>query len=160
MPDGIPPTETTAPELAAENADNRLLRHVRRNLVLWSGGTTLLILVALAVALYVAAAGSLAASGIDQLEARMSAAKGERPDPEDRTPYGFILGGGSTYAMLIDPHGNPVVGPREQGPPPGLPYEPGVAAAAASGKDIRTGEIGRRPSGPVPVRTLTETVEV
>ena len=160
MPDGILPTETTAPELAAETADSRLFRHVRRNLVLWSGGTTLLILVALAVALYVAAAGSLARSGIDQLEARMSLAKGERPDPDDRTPYGFILGGGSTYALLIDPNGDLVVGPREQRPPVGLPYEPGVSAAATSGKSIQTGEIGRPPSGPVPVRILTETVDV
>ena len=70
MPDGIPPpTETTAPELAAETADSRLLRRVRRNLVLWSGGTTLLVLVALAAALYFAAASSLASAGVDQLEA-------------------------------------------------------------------------------------------
>ena len=43
MPDGIqPPRDTTAPELAAETADGALIRRVRRNLVLWSGGTTLL----------------------------------------------------------------------------------------------------------------------
>ena len=48
MPDGIlTPTETTAPELAADTADSRLVRHVRRNLVLWSGGTTLVILLVL-----------------------------------------------------------------------------------------------------------------
>ena len=87
MPDGIlPRTETTAPELAAETADNRLLRHVRRNLVLWSGGTTLLILVAvLASALYLAAASSLATSGIQQLDARMGLLRGQRPDPDDTT---------------------------------------------------------------------------
>ena len=55
MPDPIPsPPQATAPELAAEATDGRLIRNVRRNLVLWSGGTTLLILVALAVALYAA----------------------------------------------------------------------------------------------------------
>jgi len=54
MPDGILPTETTAPELAAETADSRMVQHVRRNLVLWSGGTTLVILLILAAALYVA----------------------------------------------------------------------------------------------------------
>ena len=48
MPDGILPTETTAPELAAETADNRMVQHVRRNLVLWSAGTTLVILLILA----------------------------------------------------------------------------------------------------------------
>ena len=68
MPDGILPTETTAPELAAETADSRLVRHVRRNLVLWSGGTTLVILLVLAAALYVAVAGSLASSATAQLE--------------------------------------------------------------------------------------------
>ena len=65
MPDGIAsPPQTTAPELAAEATDGRLIRNVRRNLVLWSGGTTLLILLALAVALYAAVAGSLASSGV------------------------------------------------------------------------------------------------
>ena len=54
MPDGILPTETTAPELAAETADSRMVQHVRRNLVLWSAGTTLVILLILAAALYVA----------------------------------------------------------------------------------------------------------
>ena len=55
MPDGIAtPTESTAPELAADAADGRLIRNVRRNLVLWSGGTTLLVLVVLAIALYAA----------------------------------------------------------------------------------------------------------
>ena len=82
MPDGIlPPTETSAPELAAEAADARLLRHVRRNLVLWSGGTTLLVLLALAVALYVAVAGSLANAGIAQLDARMATIKRRAPGP-------------------------------------------------------------------------------
>src|SRR3954449_10228957 len=159
MPDGIlTPTETTSPELAADTADSRLLRHVRRNLVLWSGGTTLLILVALAAALYFAAASSLASAGVDQLEQRMSQAKGERPDPDDRSPYGFVFGGGATYAMILDPVGNVVLGPREQRPPPGLPYEPGVQAAAGTGKDITTANVGI--SNPVPVRILTETVEV
>src|SRR4051795_11615341 len=100
MPDGIlTPTETTSPELAADTADSRLLRHGRRNLVLWSGGSTLLILVALAAALYFAAASSPASAGVDQLEQRMSQAKGELPDPADRSPYGFVFGGGATYGM-------------------------------------------------------------
>ena len=158
MPDGIlPPTETTAPELAAETADSAMIRHVRRNLVLWSGGTTLLILITLAIALYLAAASSLASAGISQLDARMGMIRGERPDPDDDSRYGYIFGGGGsgTYAMILDPDGNPILGPRDQPPPPGLPYEPGVEAAAATGKDIQTTQIGR-----TPVRILTETVEV
>jgi signal transduction histidine kinase len=158
MPDGIlPPTETSAPELAAETADSRLLRHVRRNLVLWSGGTTLLILIALAIALYVAAAGSLENAGITQLDARMSTIKGERPDPEDTTRYGFIFGGGGsgTYAMILGPDGQPVLSPRDPPVPAGLPYEPGVQAASTSGRDIQTTVIGG-----TPIRVLSETVVV
>jgi two-component system, OmpR family, sensor histidine kinase CiaH len=158
MPDGIvPPTESTAPELAAETADSAMVRHVRRNLVLWSGGTTLLILVALAVALYLAAASSLASAGIAQLDSRMSTIRGERPDPDDTTRYGYIFGGGGsgTYAMILGPDGVPIVGPRDPRPPSGLPYEPGVGAAATTGRDIRTTELAK-----TPVRILTETVNV
>lgn len=161
MPDeNLPPTETAAPsgpELAAEAADSAMIRHVRRNLVLWSGGTTLLILVALAAALYLAAASSLASAGIAQLDARMAIIGGQRPDPEDTTRYGFIFGGGGsgTYALILDPDGNPVLGPRDQRPPRGLPYEAGVTAAATTGHDIQTTVVGE-----TPVRILTQTVEV
>jgi signal transduction histidine kinase len=158
MPDGIlPRTETTEPELAAAATDGRLIREVRRNLVLWSGGTTLIILLGLAVALYGAVAGSLASSGITQLEARMSQIRGEKPDPEDESRYGFIFGGGGsgTYALIVGPNGNEVAGPRAPRPPAGLPYVEGVAAAATSGRDVRTASIDG-----TPVRILTETVAV
>ena len=158
MPDGIlPPTDTTAPEQAAEATDGRLIRHVRRNLVLWSGGTTLVVLVALAVALYAAVAGSLATSGIAQLDARMTQIQGGRPDPADETRYGFIFGGGGsgTYALVVGPDGNVISGPRVPGPPPGLPYQDGVDAAATSGRDLRTASLDG-----TPVRILTETVKV
>ncbi len=159
MPDGIAsPTETTAPELAAEVTDGRLIRHVRRNLVLWSGGTTLLVLLALAVALYAAVAGSLESSGISQLDSRMALIRGDRPDPADTSRYGFIFGGGGsgTYALIIGPDGTVVSGPRgPQAQPPGLPYAAGVTAAASSGRDVRTGSIAS-----TPVRILTQTVAV
>jgi signal transduction histidine kinase len=159
MPDGIAnPPETTAPELAAEASDGRLIRHVRRNLVLWSGGTTLVVLLALAVALYVAVAGSLESSGISQLDARMGLIRGERPDPADVTRYGFIFGGGGsgTYGLIIAPDGSVITGPRGVGPPPpGLPYTNAVTAAAATGRDVRTATIAS-----TPVRILTETVVV
>ena len=159
MPDGIAsPPEATAPELAAEAIDGRLIRHVRRNLVLWSGGTTLLVLLALAVALYAAVAGSLASSGISQLDARMALIRGDRPDPADASRYGFIFGGGGsgTYALIIGPDGTVVNGPRgPQAQPPGLPYTTGVTAAASSGRDVRTATIAS-----TPVRILTQTVAV
>ena len=153
----LPATGTTAPDVAAQAADSQLLRGVRRNLVLWSGGTTLLILLVLAAALYAATAGSLAQAGIEQLEARMSLARGERPDPDDESRYGFAFGGGAsgTYGMIIGPGGGVIVGPRGQRPPPGLPYGPGLEAAATKGRDMQTTQIG-----PTPVRILTETVDV
>jgi signal transduction histidine kinase len=162
MPDGIqPPPDATAPELAAETADGALIRRVRRNLVLWSGGTTLLILVALAIALYVAAATSLANAGIAQLDARMAQIQGVQPDPDDSNRYGYIFGGGGsgTFAMILDPSGTPVFGPSGPGGriPPGLPYDDGVTAAAAAteGRDIRTTSLQN-----TPVRILTQTVDV
>jgi two-component system, OmpR family, sensor histidine kinase CiaH len=157
MPDGIKPaSETTAPELAADTTDGQLVRHVRRNLVLWSGGTTLVILIALAVALYAAVAGSLANAGIAQLEARMGQARGERPDPQDTSRYGYIFGGGGsgTYALAIGPDGT-VLNDRGPKPPPDLPYQDAVAAAAGTGRDVRIASLGG-----TPVRILTETVEV
>src|SRR4029078_892805 len=108
MPDGILPTEPPAPELAAETADNRMVQHVRRNLVLWSAGTTLVILLILAAALYLAVASSLASraapvslarSATAQLDTRFDQVKssltGQRPAPgDDNGPYGFLFGGG------------------------------------------------------------------
>ena len=76
MPDGILPAETTAPELAAETADSRLLRHVRRNLVLWSGGTTLVILLVLAAALYVAGRAVTYDDAVEQAKAAIDAGAG------------------------------------------------------------------------------------
>ena len=149
--------ETTEPELATETHDSALLRRVRRNLVLWSSGTTLLILVALAVALYVAAAGSLSRSGVEQLDARMAAIKGEQPDPDDSSRYGFTFGGGGsgTYALILDAKGVAVAGSRDDPQPPGLPFAPGVVAAAAGGRDIETTVLAE-----TPVRILTENIAV
>jgi signal transduction histidine kinase len=142
---------------AADAADARLVRRVRWRLVAWSGGTTLLVLLILGAALYAAVAGSLASSGIAQLDARMGLIRGERPDPADESRYGFIFGGGGsgTYALIVAPNGTVVTGPGTPHPPPGLPYEDGLAAAAGSGRDVRTTSIEG-----TPVRILTETVPV
>ncbi len=158
MPDGVlPATGTTAPDLAAESTDSQLLRGVRRNLVLWSGGTTLLILLVLAATLYGAVAASLASVGIQQLDARMDQIRGGRLSLADNAPFGFTFGGrdSGTYALIVGPGGRVVSGPRLQRPPPGLPFESGLVAAAISGRDVRTASLGG-----TPVRILTETVEV
>jgi len=159
MPDGTQdPDERTEVERAADDADAALVRRVRRNLVLWSGATTLVILVALAAALYLAAASSLASSGASQLDARMtgitSLATGQRPRPnDDDDPYGFIFGQGSgTFALILDSDGNPIQRPNFR-VPPGLPDQGSVVAAQGSGRDLRTGTI----SG-TPIRVLTEQI--
>ncbi len=172
MPDGIlPPTATTEPELAADTSEGRLVRHVRRNLVLWSGGTTLLVLLVLGVALYVAVASSLANSATGQLDSRFaqvrSSLTGQQPDPDDTGPYGFIFGGGGsgTIALAVDGSGN-VLAPRGFHVPPGLPDMAGVASARAKGRDVRTTSLtspGYGPNGAettvsTPVRILTENV--
>jgi signal transduction histidine kinase len=174
MPDGIlPPIETTEPELAAETTDNGLVRHVRRNLVLWSGGTTLLVLLVLAVALYVAVASSLASSATSQLDTRFdqvrSSLTGQRPEPDDTGPYGFIFGGGGsgTIALAVD-QGDNILGPRGFHLPQGLPDMDGVAAARTHGRDVRTTSVTTPGFGPggapttvsTPVRILTENVDL
>jgi two-component system sensor histidine kinase CiaH len=156
MPDGIlPPTDTTAPELAAETADSRLLRHVRRNLVLWSGGTTLVVLLILGIALYVAVASSLSTAGLHQLEDGMDVPKavltGQRPDPGDSSPYGFQFGS-PTFAFALDDQDRVIGGPRDFHLPQGLPNTDAVALSRSTGQDLRTASVGT-----IPVRILTQT---
>ncbi len=173
MPDGIlPPTQTTAPELVAEVSEGRMVRHVRRNLVLWSGGTTLVILLLLALALYVAVASSLASTATSQLDTRFDQVKssltGQRPDSDDQGPYGFLFGGGGggTIALAVDDADN-VLSPRGFHVPAGLPDMDAVAAARAHGRDIRTRSLSAPGFGPggaqttvqTPVRILTDDVQ-
>jgi signal transduction histidine kinase len=156
MPDGVlQPTGTTAPEQAAEATDARLIRRVRRNLVLFSGATTLVVLLLLGVALYLAVAGSLANSGVAQLQEGMAVPRavltGQRPDPGDESPYGFQFGS-PTFAFAIDEDDRVVGGPRDLHLPPGLPNDDAVAASRRTGQDLRTATVNK-----TPVRILTET---
>ena len=173
MPDGIVPTESTAPELAAETADSRMVRTVRNHLVLWSGGTTLVILLVLAAALYVAVAGSLASSATAQLDSRFDQVEsdltGSRPGPPDDGPYGFLFGGGGggTIALAVDQQ-DTVLTQRGFRLPDGLPDMEAVAAARAhGGRDVRTASLTSQAFGrggsqtliETPVRILTENVQ-
>jgi signal transduction histidine kinase len=157
MPDGpSSPVDLEGQEAPALAADARLLQRVWRNLILWSGGTTLVVLLALSAVLYAAVAGSLASTGIGHLEARFARETGQRPTPDEDSGLGFIFGGDTsgTYALALDAAGNPVLRPGAH-LPPGFPYEPGVAAAANGGRDIQTADIGG-----TPVRVLTQNVVV
>ena len=152
MPDGGPAGLREDPiEQRAAAADARLVRDVRWRLVAWSGGTTLLILVALATALYAVTARSLEQSALVELGDRAEqvrdfmARPGRRPND---APTSFALGG-DTFAILVPANGSPV-GPRNYELPPGLPDQASLTAAEAGGRDLRNSEI----SG-IPVRILT-----
>jgi signal transduction histidine kinase len=152
MPDGRPTGSLEDPiEQRAAASDAQLVRAVRWRLVAWSGGTTLLILMALAVALYAATARSLEQSALAELGDRAAqvlefmAGPGRRPND---APTSFALGR-DTFAILVRTNGQPV-GPRNFDLPEGLPDQAALTAAEASGRDLRTSEI----SG-IPVRILT-----
>ena len=124
--------------------------------MLWSGLTTLVVLVVLGVVLYVAVERSLASSGLAQLDARMAVITGQPPDTDDLTPYGFSFGGpgSGTFSLILGPDGQPVGPGPDSRMPPGLPEASAVAAAASSGRDVRTTEIRG-----TPVRILTQTAQ-
>lgn len=151
-----------AVEHAAAEADARLVRGVRLRLVAWSGGSTLLVLLALGIALYVSVASSLQSTAIANLDQRAgdiaAFVRGERPDAD--SPVDIIFGGGgSTFAILIAPDGT-AVGPRQFGIPDGLPDAAAAEAAGRVGRDVRLATITVRSirgsrAVAVPVRQLT-----
>ena len=141
MPDGVPPevaAGSTQPEVTPDEA--RLLRRVRINLALWSGGITLAVLLVLGTVLYVAVDRSLTASSTAQLVAQANQLTG-RPDPNILPSGGFSFGGpgSGTFQLVVDDNGDPVVPGRV---PEGLPVLASLEAAKASGRrDIRSATI-------------------
>lgn len=155
MPDGARAGVAAAGhEDEAVAADARLVRGVRLRLVAWSGLTTLLVLLVLGAALYVAAARTLEARGLAQLEERATTVRPVRPDRAN-SGLGFMFGGGSsgTFAVVVDEDGSPI-GRREFRIPQGIPVMPSVAAARENGRDVRLAEVGA-----TPVRVRTERIE-
>jgi signal transduction histidine kinase len=147
-------------EIEASGADAQLIRSVRWRLVVWSGGTTLLILLVLAVALYASVANALASTALAQLDDRAQsiedAIEGTRPEPPS-TEIGFGGSGAGTFALLVDPHGA-VAGPRDFRVPPGLPDNGSLTSARQSGRDLRNLTLnvaGPTGTASVPVRVLT-----
>ncbi|MGH2408687.1 MAG: sensor histidine kinase, partial [Candidatus Limnocylindrales bacterium] len=147
-PAGAAPADAPSPDVV-------LVRNVRRRLVVWSGGTTLLVLIALGVAIYVSVAGSLAATATAQLETRAGFLRDfieQRRTEPGGPPTGLTFGGGSsgTFALIVAPDGS-LVG--SQGPQlAGLPDTDGLAAARAGSRDIRLATVER-----TPVRIWSET---
>jgi signal transduction histidine kinase len=141
-------------EQQAQKADARLVRAVRWRLVLFSGGATLVVLVLLGIALYVAVANSLAATSQRVLEERVSTVLERRPGPGS-PPLEFLLQGDAsgTFGFLIDPDGD-VIPPRNFDPPPGLPDEESATAARLQRRDMR-----ELTAGTVPVRVLSQAAQ-
>lgn len=160
MADGhrVDPRDGDAAEQATLADEAHLLRRVRLRLVAWSGVSTLVVLLVLAVALYAVVANSLASAGTALLTARVDPLvqflEGGRPE---RPAEGFMFGGGSsgTFAMLLDQDGTPLMGRRELAIPDGLPDLAGVEAAGAApgARDIREAAVVG-----TPVRVLTQRV--
>jgi signal transduction histidine kinase len=157
-----PAPDPTAVRETAEDA--RLVRDVRRRLVAWSGGSTLVVLVVLGAALYAAVANTLAAASVEQLAGRadpvVSLLQGQRPDPDAEPGFGFLPGRGNTFLFAFDNRGSSVQLSRE----PvvvlaGLPQRDGLEAArqAADGRNVWVGDL-QILSADVPVRILTQRI--
>jgi signal transduction histidine kinase len=154
-----PPSATEAPppvrpidtaEAGAHEADARLVRGVRWRLVAWSGGSTLLVLVLLGIALYGAVANTLAAASMGQLSGRID-------PPGD---FGFQPGRGNTFLFAFDNQGRAVQLGREPVVVlPGLPQPDSIQAArvSADGRDVWTGKVDLGTTD-VPVRILTQRI--
>ena len=154
------PLEVAGP--SESESDARLVRGVRWRLVAWSGGSTLLVLLALGIALYLSVASSLEATGVADLNRRavdiQSFGRGPGGPRGGDAPIEPIFGGGGTFAILITPDGT-AIGPRTIEVPDGLPDGTAATVAARAGRDVRTSIITVRSPGnrttDVPVRQLT-----
>ncbi len=133
-----------------------LLRRTRLRLLAWSGGITLVILIALGVAVYAAVANMLDANLTTPLEHRAQdiAALVQRSGFPGRPQVGIAFGGaaGGTIAFVVGPGGS-VQGATGLELPQGLPDSGGVAAALRSGSDVRDATV----SG-IPVRIYSLAV--
>ncbi len=147
---------------AAQTGDARLLARVRWQLIAWSGGIVLVVLLALGIILSVAVARSLEATGTAQLVERANTLAriiGNDPDGgpgPGRPPVGIAFGGPSsgTFAFVVPPNGA-IIAPNGLDLPAGLPDAAAIAVTRSSGGvDIRTVEVGG-----TPVRVLSEPVE-
>ena len=141
------PAGGSAPDGAPGVADAALLRRTRLRLMAWSGGLTLLILLALGTLVYGAVAGELAGRNTAVLETRAEdvARIISRPGPlPDRPPFGLTFGGeqSGTLTLAVRPDGTSLGRLDEV---PGLPVEASVDAARAAGADVREARIDETP---------------
>jgi signal transduction histidine kinase len=168
--DAIDAVTGDAADSAASEADARLVRRVRWRLVAFSGGSTLLVLLVLGVALYLSVASSLRATSIAVLDDRasdiVSVISGQRPQPGG--PATTFTFGGGTFAIITTPGGE-AIGPNQFDLPAGLPDDDAITASDRSGRDVRNRTVAFTRTGPgrpgqprevtVPVRQLTLPVD-
>ncbi len=153
------PSNLDPAEVSAADADAHLVRGVRWRLVAWSGGSTLLVLLVLGVALFAAVASTLESNGVALLQSRADDLIREPgPDP-DRSPADFLFGSGGTVGYVFSADGRVIIGPRFMAVA-GLVDQAAATAADSGGRDVRLRTI--RVQGAfanqeleVPVRQLT-----
>ena len=152
-----------AAERDAEATDAGLIGRVRLRLVAWSGGVTLIVLLALGVALYVAVAQSLGATGAKQLEDRADAVQSDLSRGRPRLALGFGFGGdpSGALALVVASDGETVLNlPPGLSLISGLPVADGVLAAQRSGtEDLRDVTL-QTSTGPYPMRVLSRPLSV
>ncbi len=146
LADPLAPAPGAAGGEAARD-DAALLRRTRLRLIAWSGGLTLLILLALGALVFGAVSNELAGRGTAVLERRAAevARLISRPGPlSDRPPFGISFGGeqSGTLTLAIQPDGSVLGRLDEVG---GLPVGPSVEAARARGQDTRTVTVADTP---------------
>jgi signal transduction histidine kinase len=152
-------------ERDASAAEAALVRRVRWRLVAWSGGSTLLVLILLGVALYAAVANTLASASVGQLANRVDpvadALEGRADEPDQPpNPFGFQFGAGNTFLFAFDDSGDVVQLNRGPVVPiPGLPQREGIQGSrtARDGRNVWTGNV-QLSSVSVPVRILTQRI--
>lgn len=176
MPDEPAPVEDAPDERRTADAvearererDARMVRGVRWRLVLFSGGATLVVLLLLGVAIFTAVEGSLASTSVTRMAGRADDLAGYLQRPGGRAPrFDMFVGRDSgIFAYIVDPSSDTVVGgPEFREPLAGVPNVSGVAAAVASGQDVRTATLEARSTSSdallsIPVRVLSQLVEL
>lgn len=165
--DGTAAQEGVGAGGAASAEEHRLLRRTRWRLVLWSGLSTLVVLLVLGVALYAAVASTLVGASVSQLASRVDPvvaslsgepATGDGGQGALPTEFGLQPGRGNVWLFAFAANGKQV---RLNNQPvvalEGMPEPASLAAAntSADGRDVRqvTLQIG---SATMPVRLLTQ----
>jgi len=160
----------------ASTPEAPVLRRTRRRLITWSAGSTFVVLVVLGVAIYAAAASSLAATGERQLEARavemtnvafraQAMGPGERmlSVTSDPSQPGVVFGGATsgTIGFVVDQRLGPAVpiGTGVAVAAPGLveAFQPDdlTKAAIAEGQRVML----ETTIGDAPVRVLAQPID-